>query len=153
PVDEETLRYLRMTGRPAGHIALVEAYCKEQGLFHDSNTEPAEYSELLELDLSRVEPSIAGPKRPQDRVPLSEGRSSFENALPTLVHPGGSTKLPKAHAKEVGRLEGEGGVPAVAVAEPETQVSPAIGNGFHLQHGSIVIAAITSCTNTSNPSV
>src|SRR3954463_15771522 len=92
PVDKETLRYLRMTGRAEEQIQLVEAYCKEQGLFHDENTAEAEYSEMLELDLGAVEPSIAGPKRPQDRVALTHARDSFEKALPSLMHPGGAPK-------------------------------------------------------------
>ena len=123
PVDKETLNYLRLTGRSDDQIALVEAYCREQGLFHDAKTPEAEYSELLALDLDSVEPSIAGPKRPQDRVALSKARESFELALPTLLKPG-----------------------------QHSQPAPASGNG-HLHHGSVVIAAITSCTNTSNPSV
>jgi aconitate hydratase len=122
PIDRETLNYLRLTGRSDDQIALVEAYCREQGLFHDENTPEAEYSELLSLDLATVEPSLAGPKRPQDRVPLSGAKESFESALPSLVKPG------KAPADTVS------------------------GNG-HLNHGKVVIAAITSCTNTSNPSV
>jgi aconitate hydratase len=122
PVDKETLTYLRLTGRSEEQIALVEAYCREQGLFHDEKTPEAQYSELLALDLGTVESSLAGPKRPQDRVPLAKARESFEQALPSLIRPG------KAGAKE------------------------ATGNG-HLHHGSVVIAAITSCTNTSNPSV
>jgi aconitate hydratase len=123
PVDKETLSYLRLTGRSDEQIALVEAYCREQGLFHDAKTPEAEYSELLALDLDSVEPSIAGPKRPQDRVALSKAKESFELALPTLLKPG-----------------------------QRSQPAPASGNG-HLHHGSVVIAAITSCTNTSNPSV
>jgi aconitate hydratase len=123
PVDEETLRYLRFSGRSEEQIALVEAYCKEQGLFHTESTAEAIYSDNLELDLSKVEPSIAGPKRPQDRVTLSAAGTSFAQALPTLQKPG---------AKKAARV--------------------ASGNG-HLQDGSVVIAAITSCTNTSNPSV
>jgi aconitate hydratase len=123
PIDRETLNYLHLTGRSEGQIELVEAYCRAQGLFHDENTPDAEYSELLTLDLATVEPSLAGPKRPQDRVALSAARDSFEKALPSLI------KTSKA------------GVAA-----------PASGNG-HLHHGSVVIAAITSCTNTSNPSV
>src|SRR5437870_6857886 len=103
PVDAETLTYLRMTGRPKEQIELVEAYCREQGLFHKENSPEAVYSEIVELDLSTVEPSIAGPKRPQDRVPLSQARQSFEQALPTLVRPG--TRL----EKPVDRFEGEGG--------------------------------------------
>jgi len=121
PIDKETLTYLRLTGRSEEQIALVEAYCKEQGMFHDANTPEAEYSELLSLDLASVEPSLAGPKRPQDRVALSNAKGSFEKALPSLIKPG----------------------------KGEAAVS---GNG-HLKHGSVVIAAITSCTNTSNPSV
>jgi aconitate hydratase len=123
PVDKETLTYLRLTGRSEEQIALVEAYCREQGLFHDEDTAEAQYSELLALDLATVEPSLAGPKRPQDRVVLSQAKESFEKALPNLI------KAPKA------------GAPV-----------PANGNG-NLHHGSVVIAAITSCTNTSNPSV
>src|SRR5215467_207998 len=132
PVDEETLRYLRMTGRSPEHIALVEAYCKEQGLFHQPDGHEAEYSELLELDLATVEPSIAGPKRPQDRVPLSRGRTSFETALPTLVHPGGGKKVVP---QQVGRWEGEGGSPAVAVMDPPAEEAHS-SNGFRLRHGS-----------------
>jgi aconitate hydratase len=123
PIDRETLNYLRLTGRSEKQIALVEAYSREQGLFHDANTAQAEYSELLALDLATVEPSLAGPKRPQDRVPLSNAKQSFEKALPSLIKPGKGSSS-----------------------------SAASGNG-HLSHGSVVIAAITSCTNTSNPSV
>jgi aconitate hydratase A / 2-methylisocitrate dehydratase len=123
PIDKETLTYLRLTGRSEEQIALVQAYCREQGLFHDENTPEAEYSELLHLDLATVEPSLAGPKRPQDRVALSNAKQSFEKALPSLRKP-------------------DKGGDAESVS----------GNG-HLQHGSVVIAAITSCTNTSNPSV
>jgi len=125
PIDKETLSYLRLTGRSEEQVALVEAYCREQGLFHDEKTAEAEYSELLSLDLATVEPSLAGPKRPQDRVPLSRAKESFDQALPTLIKPGKGTAKP---------------------------VEAASGNG-HLHHGSVVIAAITSCTNTSNPSV
>ena len=122
PVDKETLAYLRLTGRSEEQIALVEAYAREQGLFHDEKTPEAQYSELLALDLATVESSLAGPKRPQDRVPLSLAKESFDKALPSLIKPA------------------KGATPA------------ANGNG-HLHHGSVVIAAITSCTNTSNPSV
>jgi aconitate hydratase len=122
PVDKETLAYLRLTGRAEEQIALVETYAREQGLFHDDKTPEAQYSELLALDLASVESSLAGPKRPQDRVPLSQAKESFDKALPSLIKPG------------------KGMAPA------------ANGNG-HLHHGSVVIAAITSCTNTSNPSV
>jgi len=122
PIDQETLDYLRLTGRGEEQIALVEAYCREQGLFHDEGAPEAEYSERLTLDLRTVEPSLAGPKRPQDRVPLSSAKRSFEKALPSLMKPG------------------------------QAASSGASGNG-HLSHGKVVIAAITSCTNTSNPSV
>jgi len=123
PIDRETLTYLRLTGRSEEQVALVEAYSREQGMFHEENAPEAQYSELLGLDLDTVEPSLAGPKRPQDRVPLSSAKESFENALPSLI------KTSK-------------GQPAEAIS----------GNG-HLSHGKVVIAAITSCTNTSNPSV
>ena len=123
PIDKETIAYLRLTGRSDEQIALVEAYARAQGLFHDEKTPEAEYSELLALDLATVEPSLAGPKRPQDRVLLSHSKESFEKALPTLLKPG------------------KGG-----------PSQPAASNG-DLRHGSVVIAAITSCTNTSNPSV
>ncbi len=123
PIDKETLNYLRLTGRTDERIALVEAYAREQGMFHEEKTPEAEYSERLALDLATVEPSLAGPKRPQDRVALSQAKQSFEQALPSLIKPG------------------KGSQPAQAS-----------GNG-HLHHGSVVIAAITSCTNTSNPSV
>ena len=87
PIDKETLHYLRLTGRSEEQIALVEAYCREQGLFHDEKTPEAEYSELLTLDLATVEPSLAGPKRPQDRVVLSQAGESFNKALPSLIKP------------------------------------------------------------------
>ena len=123
PIDKESLRYLKLTGRSDEQIALVEAYAREQGLFHDTITPEAEYSELLSLDLASVESSLAGPKRPQDRVLLSKAGESFEKALPGLMKAKTTTGEPKAPA-----------------------------NG-RLHHGSVVIAAITSCTNTSNPSV
>ena len=123
PIDKESLRYLKLTGRSDEQIALVEAYAREQGLFHDAKTPEAEYSELLSLDLATVESSLAGPKRPQDRVVLSKAGESFEKALPGLMKAKTTTGAP---------------------------TTPANG---HLHHGSVVIAAITSCTNTSNPSV
>jgi aconitate hydratase len=153
PVDAETLRYLRMTGRPEKQIALVEAYCKEQGLFHTAASHAAVYSEVVELDLGSVEPSIAGPRRPQDRVALSSARASFEQALPSLMKPG--MKRPEKH---IGRLESEGGG-GTAVGVEDVRRAPAVQKPVaalaeeDLRHGSIVIAAITSCTNTSNPSV
>jgi aconitate hydratase len=136
PVDAETLRYLRFTGRPEALVRLVEAYTKEQGLFHTPQTPEAVYSDTLELDLGTVEPSLAGPTRPQDRVWLSQAKKSFAEALPKLL----SKAKPKA---------GEA-APADASA-----TAPIIldGTTHQLHHGSVVIAAITSCTNTSNPSV
>jgi aconitate hydratase len=128
PVDAETLSYLRLSGRSEEQIALVEAYCKEQGMFHTPNTPEATYSKILDLDLASVEPSVAGPKRPQDRVTLHNVGKSFKEALPTLKKPS---------AKDVLQAGGN------------------VNNGAKdkLKDGSVVIAAITSCTNTSNPSV
>src|ERR671937_544004 len=163
PVDEETLRYLRMTGRDEQRLALVEAYCKENLLWHDPSEEPT-YSEVVELDLSSVEPSLAGPRRPQDRVPLATAKKSFVEALGTF----GVDYANDTYDKEVadsfpasdppsgnGRHEPEEVTAAVATATP---ASAAVrveldGESFELDHGSVVIAAITSCTNTSNPSV
>jgi aconitate hydratase len=157
PVDETTLRYLRMTGRPAELITLVEAYCKEQGLFHTADTEGAEYSEIVELDLTTVEPSVAGPRRPQDRALLSKVKDSFDQALPTLIGPRAPRDGRSAAPKQVARFEGEGGSPtAVAVEDAGAPVATqevAEDVFEQLQDGSVVIAAITSCTNTSNPSV
>ncbi len=157
PVDKETLRYLRLTGRSKDQIALVEAYCREQGLFHDERTPEAEYSELLMLDLSTVEPSLAGPKRPQDRVILSKARESFESALPSLIKPKAGTKVGTpavVGATNAQRWEQEGGNPAaVGVADHRVEEHVPQEVKHALQHGSVVIAAITSCTNTSNPSV
>jgi aconitate hydratase len=158
PVDKESLKYLRLSGRSAEQIALVEAYCREQGLFHDEKTAQAEYSELLDLDLGTVEPSMAGPKRPQDRVLLSQAGESFNKALPSLIKPKAAAKTPAAvSAAGVAaktRWEAEGGNPtAVGVEDPNVHehVTASVKNS--LKHGSVVIAAITSCTNTSNPSV
>ena len=128
PVDAETLKYLRLSGRAEAHVQLVEAYCKEQGLFHTAETPEAEYTDVLHLDLSSVEPSVAGPKRPQDRVFLGNVHKSFQDALPTLVKPG---KGIEQHGTNGDQTD--------------------FRNALH--HGSVVIAAITSCTNTSNPSV
>jgi aconitate hydratase len=156
PVDEATLEYLRLTGRPPERIALVEAYAKEQGLFHGPDARQAEYTDLLELDLATIVPSLAGPKRPQDRVALADLGRSFEAALDSLT---GDMRGPKAKKRTVGRWESEGGDAdgEVAVAEPEEHEPLALleidGVQCTLEHGSVVIAAITSCTNTSNPSV
>ena len=124
PIDEQTLRYLRGTGRSEDHVRAVEAYARHQGVFHEMDSPEAQYSSVLELDLGDVEPSVAGPKRPQDRVPLSGARESFYAAFPDL-RPGDG-----------------GGAAVLERTRAET-----------LTHGSVVIAAITSCTNTSNPSV
>jgi aconitate hydratase len=184
PVDQETLAYLRLTGRTEDHIALVEQYYREQGLFHSADAPEAEYSATLSLDLSTVVPSVAGPKRPQDRVLLNDVPASFSEQLPTLLGPNAN----KNAARQMVRWEGEGGhvslsgdltssagSPAPVVEMPSVSVvtlkndsggvavleAPpvSIKSRFgvdpdpYLNHGSIVIAAITSCTNTSNPYV
>ena len=133
PVDDETLRYMRLTGRPEEVIERVERYCKEQGLFRTDDTPDPEFSETLELDLSTVEPSLAGPKRPQDRVPLSDMQRSFRAALTAPL--------------------AERGFEMSLDAMSEKAVVRANGSEVEIGHGSVVIAAITSCTNTSNPSV
>jgi aconitate hydratase len=154
PIDKETLRYLQLTGRSQEQIALVEAYSREQGLFHDDKTPEAQYSELLTLDLATVEPSLAGPKRPQDRVVLSQAGESFQKALPSLIKPKSAAKTGPPAATNGPRWEQEGGSPAaIGVEDPNVHEHvPASVKGA-LKHGSVVIAAITSCTNTSNPSV
>jgi aconitate hydratase len=139
PIDRAAVDYLRFTGRDEAQVELVEAYCREQGLFHRSDTPEAEYSDTLELDLSTVEPSLAGPRRPQDRVPLSGVKESFLGQLPGL-----STR--------------KGGLPVIdddptGDAGQETAAVTGGSGEVELQDGSVVIAAITSCTNTSNPSV
>ena len=160
PIDKETVRYLRLTGRSEEQIALVEAYAREQGLFHDEKTPEAEYSELLALDLATVEPSLAGPKRPQDRVVLSQAGASFEKALPSLIKPKSAAKAASATAAPANaignstRWEQEGGSPAaIGVEDPNVHEHVPASVKNSLKHGSVVIAAITSCTNTSNPSV
>jgi aconitate hydratase len=152
PVDAETLRYLRLTGRSEEQVALVEAYYKEQGLFHTPGAPEAEYSATTELDLSTVQPSVAGPKRPQDRVLLKDAGENFKKVLPTLLGP----NVNQSVARQVSRWEGEGGGPEPAHDHaPVTTVKQRFGvdPDKYLDNGSIVIAAITSCTNTSNPSV
>ncbi len=167
PVDKESLKYLKLSGRSAEQIALVEAYCREQGLFHDDKTPEAEYSELLSLDLGTVEPSLAGPKRPQDRVILSQAADSFNKALPSLIKPKSAAKttstvgapLPASVAgsgttANSARWEQEGGSPAaIGIEDPNVHEHVPADVRKSLKHGSVVIAAITSCTNTSNPSV
>ncbi len=186
PVDKETLAYLRLTGRTDAQIELVEAYMKAQGLFHTPEAPEAEYSATLSLDLGTVAPSVAGPKRPQDRVLLSETPASFAKQLPNLLGPSGN----KSAARQMVRWEGEGGhasatgdvTSATATPAPGTAGNMPLDGGLvpiatltnavhfeapvtsvkgrygvevdqYLDHGSIVIAAITSCTNTSNPYV
>jgi aconitate hydratase len=166
PIDKETLRYLKLTGRSDDSIALVEAYGREQGLFHDEKTPEAEYSELLSLDLATVEPSLAGPKRPQDRVVLSQAGESFNKALPSLIKPKSAKIVTASVLPDVGRSgiaaptstakswESEGGSPAaIGVEDPNVHEHVSASVKDSLKHGSVVIAAITSCTNTSNPSV
>jgi aconitate hydratase len=132
PIDDMTLDYLRFTGRDAAQVSLVETYAKAQGLFRTDATPDATYADTLELDLAKVEPSLAGPRRPQDRVSLSRAKQSFAAALPEL--------------QKAIRKPASGGGTATAVAS-------AVEVASQLEHGSVVIAAITSCTNTSNPSV
>ncbi len=155
PIDKETLRYLRLTGRSEEKIALVEAYAREQGLFHDEKTPEAEYSELLALDLATIEPSLAGPKRPQDRIVLSQAGESFTKALPSLIKPKAGAKAAAATATANStRWEQEVGSPAaIGVEDPNVHEHVPASVKNSLKHGSVVIAAITSCTNTSNPSV
>ena len=133
PVDEETLRYMRLTGRSAETVALTEAYCRAQGLFRDASSPEPEFTDTLELDLGSVVPSLAGPKRPQDRVPMSELKQTFNKALSAPVKDRGFELKPEAMTAE---------------ATYGTN-----GGSQKMKHGAVVIAAITSCTNTSNPSV
>ena len=155
PVDQETLRYLEFTGRPREQVQLVEAYMKEQGLFHTPDAPEPVYTDTLELNLATVEPSMAGPRRPQDRVGLREVPRKFAEALPGLIKPVGAPVAAAASANStpVGRWEGEGGQAGLTPPRP-SQANIKIDDIEHvLGHGSVVIAAITSCTNTSNPSV
>ena len=156
PVDAETLRYLRATGRSENQVRLVEAYFKEQGLFHDAKTKAAVYSDSLELDLASVEPSLAGPSRPQDRVRLHDVKKAFAESLPKLQ---AATKpkampLPATTVPAILREISEGG-PADPPNGPNGSPSEDVGeaDARNVGNGSVVIAAITSCTNTSNPSV
>jgi aconitate hydratase len=171
PIDDETIRYLKLTGRSDEQIALVEAYAKEQGLWHDPSREP-EFSEYIELDLSTVVPSIAGPKRPQDRIVLSEAKSAFRSALRDYVTNGAETphtsmdeaseeSFPASDPIAPGTASDGEPAPKVQsaangaqgrVSQPVKVTSEERGE-FELDHGAVVIASITSCTNTSNPSV
>ena len=167
PVDQETLTYLTLTGRPAEQVALVEAYAKLQGFWLDPEAEP-DYSERLQLDLGSIEPSLAGPKRPQDRVPLRQAKEAFRTAVRDFVdHPGQANNSP---LDEAGRESFPASDPMAVYHDTEesTPSTPVRSNGLpskpttvtlddgttcEIDHGSVVIAAITSCTNTSNPSV
>jgi aconitate hydratase len=175
PVDQETLGYLEFTGRPAEQIALVEAYAKEQGLFHDASVEPR-FSETLELDLSTIVPSLAGPTRPQDRISLTEAKQAFrgilpryvpdhhqvDGALPLDVRAGGTDQavadtFPASDPPSFGTVDRDtpprNGERSTERASHPTPVTLSDGTAFDLDHGHVVIAAITSCTNTSNPQV
>jgi aconitate hydratase len=164
PVDEQTLEYLRLTGRAKERIALVEAYCKENMLWHDPDDHPT-YTQVVELDLSTIEPSLAGPRRPQDRVPLRVAKESFLDSLGSFGVDYGNHTLDQAVADTFpasdpiaeeapgnADVRDEEPVP-VATAEPERHRVPVKGENYFVEHGSVVIAAITSCTNTSNPQV
>jgi aconitate hydratase len=168
PIDSETLRYLEFSGRPAEQVELVEAYARDQGLWHDPDDDPT-FSDTMELDLGEVEPSLAGPRRPQDRVALSEAQQRFREVVTehadldfedeavagtfpasdpiSFEEPGNGHGLPRST---------EPAHPAAAVADPKTKTSVPVtvdGETFSIDHGDVVIAAITSCTNTSNPDV
>jgi aconitate hydratase len=160
PVDAETLNYLRFTGRDDAQVALVEAYTKAQGLFRTDDTPDPNFTDSLELDLGTIEPSLAGPKRPQDRVPLKNAKTMFREALAADLARTG-TLTGAASAKKAASVAASPPLSASAVATaPEENASDESavhvemnGKSFNIQHGSVVIAAITSCTNTSNPSV
>src|SRR4051794_35097739 len=177
PIDRETLRYLEFSGRPKELIDLVEAYTKEQGLWHDEHSDEPMYSDTLELDLSDVEPSLAGPKRPQDRVPLAGAKDAFRAALSELLGEDASQEIADRHDEAVAETfpasdPPSNGAPGHESDPNEPAPGPAVAAGalvaehsdtavavtmdeeaFKLDHGHVVIAAITSCTNTSNPSV
>ncbi|MGV9193068.1 aconitate hydratase AcnA [Microbacterium sp. MC2] len=167
PIDDVTLDYLRLTGRDESVVSLVEAYAKEQSLWHDPSREPS-YSEYMELDLSTVVPSIAGPKRPQDRILLSEAKQQFESDILNYATPSTSTDIVDLESKhsfpasDPGAVPGEeesetrevhinSGAPA-SVSKP-IKITPPNGSPYILDNGAVTLAAITSCTNTSNPSV
>ena len=141
PVDNDTLKYLRATGREEDHIALVEAYAKAQGMWRETGAGVPEFTDVVELDLSTVEPSLAGPRRPQDRVPLSHAHTAFRSALAEMRGVNA--------ADEVSDMYDEGG----GCVEPLEKTAPVEGANYELTDGDVVIAAITSCTNTSNPNV
>jgi aconitate hydratase len=161
PVDAETLKYLRMSGRGEAQVALVEAYCKEQGIFRTDSTPDPVFTDTLELDLGTVVPSLAGPKRPQDRIPLTGVKENYLDSLKADLEKAG-TPAAAAQAKKATEVSAEPEL-SRAVMRLETESNPVHATGgvhceyngetFKLNHGAVVIAAITSCTNTSNPSV
>ncbi|WP_152052420.1 aconitate hydratase [Tautonia marina] len=168
PIDAETLRYLELSGRPSELIRLVEAYSKEQGMFRTTGAPEPHFTDVLELDLSTVVPSLAGPKRPQDRVTLGEVKGGFAQVLSQMIKDSPTALAAAEKARQAGgpattdprsedRLETEGGGGVAPGTEdpqaPAAQTHPLSNGNGHLTHGSVVIAAITSCTNTSNPSV
>ena len=159
PVDSETLKYLELSGRPAHQIKVVEAYTRAQGLFRTDDTPDPVFSDTLELDLSTVEPSLAGPKRPQDRVPLKLAKPMFRDALHAELERTGTTAGKAQVARATAVSSQNEPIASLALAEKEgmhehSGVGVAMNNeSFMLRHGAVVIAAITSCTNTSNPSV
>jgi aconitate hydratase A / 2-methylisocitrate dehydratase len=156
PVDDETLRYLERTGREPAVVDRVKRYCSEQGLFHAPGSADPVFTTSLTLDLGTVVPSLAGPRRPQDIVHLTDLKRNFVVSLPSLLPANAPTERKKAADTNQARWTAEGGGSAMAVAELEAPPEVACGNGeveFTLRDGSVVIAAITSCTNTSNPSV
>ncbi|MBV7280906.1 MULTISPECIES: aconitate hydratase AcnA [unclassified Corynebacterium] len=170
PIDEETTKYMRLTGRPEEQVALVEAYAKAQGMWLEQDAPEAKYSEYLELDLSTVEPSIAGPKRPQDRIKQSEAKEQFRKDLPDYcsAEPVDASEPAKRmdHEGPTGESDGESNYNAsrsghgesAAVGAEGRQSNPVVvqsphGGEFTIDHGMVAIASITSCTNTSNPSV
>ncbi len=150
PIDDRTLEYLRFTGRAPEHVALVEAYAKAQSLFRTDATPDPHYSDVIELDLSGVEPNIAGPRRPQDRVPLRDAKSTFVAAMREWA------KARNGNGNAVRRFESEGGGQTAAIGDIEADADGQSVPGAaakDVSDGAVVIAAITSCTNTSNPSV
>ncbi|MBN6151074.1 aconitate hydratase AcnA [Xanthomonas sp. AmX2] len=152
PIDGESLTYLRLSGRSEAQIALVEAYAKAQGLWHDADTAHAAYSATLELDMAEVKPSLAGPKRPQDRVLLSDMQRNFRESLAPFVDARAAKR--NSDLKQEDRLKNEGGGgTAVGAKASQAEAAEDSGAGWQLRDGSVVIAAITSCTNTSNPAV
>src|SRR5690625_2492832 len=148
PIDEETIRYMKLTGRPESQTSLVEAYAKEQGLWHDPAHEPV-YSEYLELDLGDVVPSIAGPKRPQDRIALSTAKPTWRHDVQNYV----SNPVDEASEESFPASDSPAAPPNGQRPHNKVPVTLADGTETEIDHGAVVIAAITSCTNTSNPSV